>query len=244
MKKQNKDQPAPDLSEIELLLPDGWLKIEKNSETWTVTIDRAGIVRALINYYRAYADKLAMALQSSLQPNERFTEERACEQFVFPMALRSLAYIDNHIEQAVPDAIKLVLFEALQQPAKFFADIVNADEATKRAAKPPRKNIEKKALQLLRKRLASLSFRGRGRVGEWTSLELRDAVLEAMKQIENRKNRTKGRVAAIFYGEEYEHMPVGRRKAVTTALNELMEDKVDYGELERIDEARREGKVN
>src|SRR5262249_5786628 len=146
---------------------------------------------------------------------------------------------DGQIDQAVRDAIVLVLQEALNHTALFAVDMFGADEATRRVARPPRKNIEKKAMELLRNRHAPSELRKPGRVEEWTALELRNAVLNAMKRIENVKNRTKGRVAAIFYGENYEQLTTDGRRGLTRALNDLIKGKVDYEELEKVDDLRR-----
>jgi len=245
MKKEtNEAQNAPRFLDAELRLPEGWLKTDRTPLFWRATLDNESVVHALWNYYSKCAETLASDLESRLYPNERFNEG-VRDKFVIAMTARALQHIDDQFDQSVRDAISLVLQEGLNRIAKFLEESLGADEATQRAAFPPRESIEAKALQLLRRRRKSVQFRGPGRVGEWTRPGLKKAVLDAMRQIQNSRNRTKGRVAAIVFGEDFEKMSIDERKALTVKMHSLLKDhQIDYAELDTIDNQRRERKIN
>jgi hypothetical protein len=249
MEKKSNRQKPPDIStfpnDLVLELPADLLKPKHASGMWGWACFTQSIFQMFFDYHYKYASKVATGLEPFLQPHEQFTEEQQ-KRHAVSMSVLALQYIDNQIDQAVSDAIELVITEALDHTLKHAANIWGAREATHRVVLPSRGDIEEKALKLLRRRYEGVEFRGPGRLDEWTPLQLRLEILKAMRQIINIKNRTKGRVAAIFYKKDYEQLPASERKSLTVSLNDLMKDKVDYKELEREDDARRagEGKVN
>ncbi len=228
MKK--KTNQAPKLPDVELLPPAGWMqRSPEDAPMWQATVYKAAVLWAFFDYYRRFAEKLAEADRIPKTWLYRFAPA---------MADKAMEYVHGQIDQAMQDAVEMVMQEAINRLSTFMSELYGADESTWRQALPPRVNIEKKALDLLRRRHAAVPFRGKGPAGRWTRLSLTEAALDAMKQIDNVKNRTKWRVAATMFKET--PTTNRQRNTLTSRLNQLLtEHGVDYAELERMDDRKR-----
>lgn len=224
-------------------LPEGAITITQDLINLRATVNKARIGVALVAYFRKGLNSqpdLLKAMEEMLHEHKHLSDAE-WDHIARVLAASATLYIQGQLDQAVADAVNLVLYEATNRPTAFMVDWLGADEATQRAALPPREAIENKALEYLRRRLSGLSFRGRGPVAEWTALSLSAAILDAMAKIENPKNRAKWRVAGMVFKEDLKTRE--QRQAITTRLNSLMNAHgVDYAEMERTDNKKRGGK--
>jgi hypothetical protein len=164
------------MPDIELQLPDGWMRIAEGAPWWQATIIKAAVYQAFFDHYRAIADKYDDALL-----DERFTEAQR-EWWAARMTFEAMDYFQSQIEQAMIDAAKLVIFETFNRLASLAVKSSGGGEDDERRAAIARGEIERKAVEFLRRRLETTPFRAGGRK---PMIQLSD-IFDALRRLPDR----------------------------------------------------------